>query len=59
MKNTILNSLPLLAVLTVVSFPLFAQNCNPNVPIDGGLSALLVAGAGYGLKKINDKRKEK
>lgn len=43
----------------IASMPLFAQNCNPNVPIDGGLSALLVAGAGYGLKKINEKRKDK
>ena len=58
MKNTIFKSLPLLAVFTVLSFPLFAQNCNPNIPIDGGLSALLVAGAGYGLKKIRDKKNE-
>jgi hypothetical protein len=59
MKNTILKSLPVVAFLMIASMPLFAQNCNPNVPIDGGLSALLVAGAGYGMKKINDKRKAK
>ena len=59
MKNKILLSLPLIGLLVLASSPIFAQSCNPNVPIDGGLSALLVAGAGYGIKKINDKRKEK
>ncbi|MEI8280490.1 MAG: hypothetical protein WCG87_12055 [Bacteroidota bacterium] len=28
------------------------------VPLDGGLSILLIAGAGYGAKKINEKRKK-
>lgn len=31
---------------------------DPSVPIDGGLSLLLAAGAGYGLKKVNDMRKK-
>lgn len=31
---------------------------DPAVPIDGGLSLLLAAGAGYGLKKVNDMRKK-
>lgn len=59
MKNKILLALPLIGLMVIASSPLFAQSCNPNVPIDGGLSALLVAGAGYGIKKINDKRKGK
>lgn len=59
MKNKLLLSLPLIGLMVLVSSPIFAQSCNPNVPIDGGLSALLIAGAGYGIKKINDKRKEK
>ena len=59
MKNKILLSLTLFGLMVLASSPIFAQSCNPNVPIDGGLSALLVAGAGYGIKKINDKRKEK
>lgn len=59
MKNKTLLSLPLIGLMVLASSPIFAQSCNPNVPIDGGLSALLVAGAGYGIKKINDKRKEK
>ena len=30
---------------------------DPTCPIDGGLSALLAIGAGYGIKKIRDARK--
>ncbi|MDQ6609025.1 MAG: hypothetical protein M3Y85_04310 [Bacteroidota bacterium] len=33
----------------------FAQNC----PIDGGLSLLIAAGIGYGVKKVRDSRKQK
>ncbi|MFM7015975.1 MAG: PID-CTERM protein-sorting domain-containing protein [Bacteroidota bacterium] len=59
MKNKFLATLPVTALIVFATSPLFAQSCNPNVPIDGGLSALLVAGAGYGIKKINEKKKEK
>jgi hypothetical protein len=52
-------ALSIIVLMVLASSPLFAQSCNPNVPIDGGLSALLVAGAGYGIKKINEKKKEK
>lgn len=31
------------------------ENCDPGVPIDGGLSLLLVAGAAYGVKKYKSK----
>lgn len=57
MKNILLKSLPIVVCMTVMALPLFAQNCNPNIPIDGGLSALLAAGAGYGIKKVYNKRK--
>lgn len=57
MKRSALNTLPLLVMFVAFSVPVFAQNCNPNIPIDGGISALLAAGAGYGIKKLNDKRK--
>lgn len=30
-----------------------------DVPIDGGLSLLLAAGVGYGVKKVRDQRKKK
>ena len=36
-----------------------AQGPDPDVPIDGGLSLLVAAGIGYGIKKIRDSRKEK
>ena len=31
----------------------------PGVPIDGGITLLLTAGAGYGIKKIRQQRKKK
>jgi hypothetical protein len=57
MRSLLKTSFPLLILFMICSVPLFAQNCNPNIPIDGGISALLVAGAGYGIKKLNEKRK--
>ncbi len=30
---------------------------DPKCPIDGGLTALLILGAGYGIKKVRDARK--
>lgn len=43
--------------------PDFEIDCNAHpecseCPIDGGLVALLVAGVGYGIKKVNDSRKK-
>lgn len=36
------------------------HNCGGNdVPLDGGLSFLAIAGAGLGIKKVVDKRKNK
>jgi hypothetical protein len=31
---------------------------DPDAPIDGGVSVLLIAGVGYGLKKANEVRKK-
>jgi len=31
--------------------------CGPDCPIDGGLSLLIAAGVGYGVKKYRDKKK--
>lgn len=54
-------TLLLIVLGIVVFFPAMAQppvGAPPTAtPIDGGLSALLVACAGYGAKKINDRRK--
>lgn len=30
----------------------------PCIPIDGGISALIIAGAAYGAKKLHDKKKK-
>jgi hypothetical protein len=32
---------------------------DPDVPIDGGLSVLLAAGVGYGIKELRKKKAEK
>jgi|KBSMisStaDraftv2_1062788.scaffolds.fasta_scaffold668882_2 hypothetical protein len=59
----------ILVITTVLlaSFSVYPQLCDaqsdpagdPDAPIDGGISLLLAAGVGYGLKKANDKRKNK
>ena len=49
------------AILAVVCFLpslAHAQGPDPDAPIDGGLSLLLAAGVGYGVKKIKDSRKK-
>jgi len=58
MKKTLFNALPLVVCMVMFALPLLAQKSNPNIPIDGGLSLLLAAGAGYGIKKIYNKKKE-
>lgn len=70
MKNIINNTariLPLVLAVAILFFPslLHAQGGppdpggDPDVPVDGGLSLLLAAGVGYGVKKIHDHRKKK
>ena len=39
--------------------PVGGNNPDTNVPIDGGLSLVLAAGVGYGVKKIRDYKKKK
>ena len=50
-----------LTMICFVAFPTIshAQIIDPNdVPIDGGLSLLVAAGAAYGIKKYKDSRKK-
>lgn len=54
MKNRMF-FLSLVALLALVSEPAFAGHC-PDIPVDGGLSWLLAAGAAFGVKKIRDAR---
>ena len=53
----------LMMILVAGPVVLQAQPSDPQdaagVPIDGGLSVLLAAGAGYGVKKIREMRKSK
>ena len=60
-KNIILITGLLLVVVSILPFFAMAQDPGggPDVPIDGGLSLLLAAGAAYGVKKYrNSKKKE-
>jgi hypothetical protein len=62
MKNRFyLISACIMIVSTLVPFFAMAQTdpgCGPDCPIDGGLSVLLAAGVGYGVKKYRDGRKK-
>ncbi len=53
-------------ILLIMMMPMFLMagpgdpDCDPldpTCPIDGGISALLILGAGYGIKKVRDARK--
>ncbi len=61
MKNKIpLITTLMLTVVTLLPFFAMAQTdpgCGPDCPIDGGLSLLVAAGVGYGVKKYRDKKK--
>ena len=66
MKSNLLKNLfRCVFILAVIFLPLIVSagtepGCDPAdpaCPIDGGLSALLAIGAGYGIKKIRDARK--
>ena len=49
-------------LLTSHAIGAFAQTdpgSDPDVPIDGGLSVLLAAGVGYGIKELRKKKAEK
>jgi hypothetical protein len=53
----------LMVLLNVLPATLKAQvpdpGGDPDAPIDGGVSLLVVAGIGYGIKKYKDNRKDK
>ena len=50
-------------ILSVVPTLVNAQpgdpGIDPDAPIDGGVSLLVAAGIGYGVKKVRDNRKKK
>jgi len=59
MKNKITSILSLATLFVLAVSPLFAATPPSGVPIDGGISLVLAACAGYGAKKLNDSRKAK
>lgn len=59
MKNTFSYS-TLMMVVTFVALPFYAfATPQQQVPLDGGLSLLVVAGVGYGVKKFTASKKKK
>ena len=65
--KTIHSLIPVLLLLACILMPVilhaqpgFGTDVNDSgAPLDGGLSVLAIAGAGYGLKKIKEARKKK
>ena len=41
---------------SVMAQPGFQDDEDPGIPIDGGVGALLVAGAAWGIKKLKEKK---
>lgn len=62
MKSKFLKLAGILALLMIIALPVMAQDNFPDpeddIPIDGGLTLLLAAGAGYGAKKLKNKMKK-
>ena len=50
----------LIIIITAIPFIAMAQDPGggPDVPIDGGLTLLIAAGAAYGVKKYRDHKKK-
>ena len=48
-----------LPFLAMAQLPPDPGPCPTCIPIDGGLSLLIAAGVGYGIKKVRDSRKQK
>ena len=64
MRNQTISSMILAVIVLVIPMmsiaqPGFDPGGSPDVPVDGGLSLLLAAGAGYVVKKGYDRRKRK
>jgi len=62
MKTKLLRVAGVLAIAMLIAMPVMAQdnfdNPEDDIPVDGGITLLLAAGAGYGAKKLRDNRKK-
>ena len=57
-KSVLIDRVIAIAVCLIVPVLTYAQPDPPNdTPIDGGVTLLLAAGVGYGVKKYRDSRK--
>ncbi len=52
-----MKTIMLITFTLIISVAFAGPGAPPATPIDGGLGLLLAAGAGYGMKKIADKRR--
>ena len=62
MKTKLLRVAGVLAIVMLIAMPVMAQDDfgdpENDIPIDGGITLLLAAGAGYGAKKLRENRKK-
>ena len=62
MKAKFLRVTGVLVIIMLIAIPAMAQDNFPDppddIPVDGGITLLLAAGAGYGAKKLRDNRKK-
>lgn len=62
MKTKFLRVIGVLTITMFIAMPVMAQDDfdepENDIPIDGGITLLLAAGAGYGAKKLRDNRKK-
>ena len=58
MKRFFITLVGIALLVNLVPLTALAQGAPPATPIDGGLSLLLAAGGIYGVKKLNDYRKQ-
>ena len=62
MKTKFLRVIGVLTIAMFIAMPVMAQDhfddVENDVPVDGGITLLLAAGAGYGAKKLRDNRKK-
>ena len=60
LKKILFLVIVLLAVTAIASYARGPKSLNdPDTPIDGGISVLLAAGVGIGIKKVKEMRKKK
>jgi hypothetical protein len=56
---TLIGIINLLPVVAKAQIGGFGGTEDPDAPIDGGVSILIAAGVGYGIKKAKENRKKK